>query len=408
MQMKKIMLIPPICLPVPSVGGGAIETLITNLLDINEIEQKVQFIVISKYDMEASKIKYEHSKVYYLQNERSCIVGSNWFKLLWFLYRIWLKIFQNRIAVKISRKWLHRMNFFEFQCYWIAKINKVDYIVNEGHWGETELISLNHVVGSENYYTHIHCVRKEDKRARRATSNSISISDYVKKKWVVDQSITGQNRVLYNGIDIEKFRREYSMEEKKAIRSSLNISEDEFVVLFCGRIIPEKGIKELLDAFDMLDDEKYKLVLIGSVAFSDSQKTEYSEQMMKRAMTAKNVIPVGYVPNDKISDYYAISDIQVVPSIWQEGAGLVAIEGMAAGKPLIVTESGGMTEYVDHNAAIQLPINEKLSENMAKSIKMLASNSEYREKMGAAGRERAKLFTRARYYHNFISIFGDV
>ena len=66
-KKNTILLIPPSELPIPAVGGGAIEQLITSLLRINEKEGKVRFIVISKHDIEAEKIVYKNSKIYYFE-----------------------------------------------------------------------------------------------------------------------------------------------------------------------------------------------------------------------------------------------------------------------------------------------------------------------------------------------------
>lgn len=404
---KTIMLIPPTELPIPAVGGGAIETLITNLLDINEDEEKVRFIVISKDDKEARKVHYKNSDIYFFQNNTYVGAGQTRIRLLWIMYRIWLKIFQNRYSVKLFGKQFHRMNFFEFQCFCIAKFNHVDYIVNEGRWDESELVSLNNVVGYEHFYNHIHCNRKENLQARKVIHNSILISEFVKSDWVIDTSIKGKNVVLYNGIDIKPFQLEYSNDSKSELKHKIGIQEKDIVVLFCGRIIPEKGIKELLDAFELLQGYPLKMLLIGSVGFSASQTTEFAALMMERAKNAENIISLGYIPNKDLPRYYSISDIQVVPSIWQEGAGLVTIEGMASGVPLIVTKSGGMKEYVTDETAIQLPIDKNLSKNLADSIVYLSQHPEVREKMKKKGKERAKLFCREAYYHNFLNVFSD-
>lgn len=75
-RMKKIMIITHQGLPVPSVGG-AVQQLITNLLNVNEEKKKVKFIVTSCYDARASKIKYAYSKVYYFKNPDLQTVFSN-------------------------------------------------------------------------------------------------------------------------------------------------------------------------------------------------------------------------------------------------------------------------------------------------------------------------------------------
>ena len=103
----------------------------------------------------------------------------------------------------------------------------------------------------------------------------------------------------------------------------------------------------------------------------------------------------------------ALADIQVIPSIWQEGAGLVAIEGMAAGLPLIITDSGGMVEYVDDESAIKVPIDEELPQNLARTILELHNDPERRKKMGSAGRCRAQKFSSKVYYRDFVEIFRN-
>ena len=56
-------------LPIPAVGGGAIETLITNLIEENELQQLVELIIISKNDEKAKRKKYHHTKIYYFEDE---------------------------------------------------------------------------------------------------------------------------------------------------------------------------------------------------------------------------------------------------------------------------------------------------------------------------------------------------
>lgn len=75
---------------------------------------------------------------------------------------------------------------------------------------------------------------------------------------------------------------------------------------------------------------------------------------------------LGYIPNNALYRYYQASDLQVIPSLWKETAGIVAIEGMLSGLPLIVTRSGGMVEYVDETCAKILERDDRLVENLKK------------------------------------------
>lgn len=81
---------------------------------------------------------------------------------------------------------------------------------------------------------------------------------------------------------------------------------------------------------------------------------------------------------------------------------MVAIEGMASGLPLVVTNSGGLVDYVDSKCAVIVDKTNNVAENLAKSISTLLEDFVLRKNMGAYGRERAKLFSQENYYQNFI------
>ncbi|MGO5048685.1 glycosyltransferase family 4 protein [Dysosmobacter sp. Sow4_B12] len=408
-KKRVIMLLPPTVFPIPAVCGGAVEQLITHLLDVNEIENRATFIVVSKYDERAAKIKYRNSDVKYL-NQNGLVIGyEKRFKLMWVLYCVWLKIFHNHIAEKLLRRPHNRMDLYSFQCALIARMQHVDFVVNELHgFGvDAPLMVFNSIVGRDKFYNHIHTVRDEYLVSRKIINNSISISEYVRNHWVVDRTIPGKNEVLYNCIDVDRFRHTMTETERAILRKSLGIKDADFLVIFCGRLIPEKGIKELLQAFDLIDshaEKNIKLLLIGSEAFSNGNLTDFSREMMKKANEAQNVIPLGYIPNSELPAYYALADAQVIPSIWQEGAGIVAIEGMAAGLPLIITKSGGMPEYAGQGTSIQIPIDPQLPEHIAEAIIQLAENPDLCKKMGKAGQKQAQKFSREAYYSNFLEI----
>lgn len=62
----------------------------------------------------------------------------------------------------------------------------------------------------------------------------------------------------------------------------------------------EKGVEQLLKAFDLLRDEKIKLLLIGNVDFSTNQPTEFSVKIADKVKKNKNIIALGYIPNDQL------------------------------------------------------------------------------------------------------------
>lgn len=405
-KKRYIMLIPPHILPIPAIKGGAIETLVTALLDENEKENSANFVCTSIYDGNASKKKYRHSKIYYFDENGFLLTDSNTVKRAWERYNLSVKLFHNRITARIFGQIQPIEDFKVYQYYWIARKNHAAVIVNEGREDDRFLAPLNSAVGEENIYNHIHFERKEDMRARKAIKNSISISRYIRDQWVIDKSLPGKNEVLLNGIDIARFSTKTPDNERKDRRNKLGIGDLDILVFFCARIYPGKGVKELLDCFKLLKDKPIKLLLIGDAPKDNAQNIEYSESVLKRAEEMDNVIPLGFVDYKIIHKYYAISDIAVIPSICNEGAGLVAIEGMAAGLPLVITKSGGMVEYVTDETAIQLDISDSLPQDLAKAIISLANDKQKRLEMGAAGKLHAAQFSNNAFYHNFLKIVG--
>ncbi len=404
--MKTILLLPALQLPIPAIKGGAVEQLITYLLEENERLGKVRFVVISKYDKDAVRYRYTKSKVYYVEPITVDCKDAKGFSFAWIFYNLWCKIFKNSFCRRIFKRTSNPLGKYQYLCRYIAKHEEVDAISIEGQW-ELPLAHLNEIVGKENLYTHLHTSRPEDIKIRKLIKNSIAISEFVKISWTKDCSINGNNHVLYNAADIDKFNVKLDTIQRNDIRSSLHINSDDFVLLFCARIIPEKGIEQLLKAMQLLSHFPIKLLFIGSVAFSLNETSEFENKILQMAQNLANVIHLGYIHNDKLPLYYAVSDIQIVPSIWQEGAGIVSIEGMAAGLPLIVTQSGGMVEYVTDETAIKVPIDDNLPQNIANAVIALYNDPDRRNSMGKAGGERAKLFSKENYYNNFVKIFTE-
>lgn len=404
----RVLIIAPRLLPIPAVGGGAIETLITNLLDENEKRRRFRFVVISVPDDRAEAITYKYSKVCYCKDgviEYGFKPFSHlYYKAITLMHRIKNKA--SRIMFGQVRQKPDELPFdpFFIQCRRIAKKEKVKYIIEED-WSPKQFPRFYDIVGKENIYFHLHGNLKEDLAFRQIINNSISVSEFIRRDWVVDQTIPGRNIVIHNGIDTKRFGKVLPPEERTRQRKALGISDNEMLAIFCGRLIPEKGVKELLEAFELLQDYPVRLLLIGSVNFSKDDSTNYSEEMILKAKNMKSVTYLGYVPNEKLHEYTQLADMQIIPSIWQDPAPLACIEGMASGLPQIITKSGGMVEYASEDCAIILPIDDHLSENIAQAVIRLLHDPNLRKKMGKAGRERAGQFSIACYYDSFVAEF---
>ena len=149
-----------------------------------------------------------------------------------------------------------------------------------------------------------------------------------------------------NGIDLSYFNPElYSKNEKLSLRSDLLIEKDDFVFIFVGRIVRDKGINELVGAFEKLSSEinKIKLLLVGP--FEDDLDPIRKESK-KIIENNKNIISVGY-QND-VRPYFSIANVLVFPS-YREGFPNVVLQAGAFGLHSIVTNINGCNEIISEN-----------------------------------------------------------
>ncbi|MHA8111635.1 lipopolysaccharide N-acetylglucosaminyltransferase [Kosakonia cowanii] len=157
-------------------------------------------------------------------------------------------------------------------------------------------------------------------------------------------------KIVPNGIDLTSYQ-----ESKSVItRAAVGISSKDTVIFYAGRIVPDKGILLLMQAFESLAQKRsdLKLVVIGD-QYSD-QKGEiatYQRQVREIAdrLTGRCIM-VGGVAPEKMHHYYHLADLVVIPSQFKEPFCMVAIEAMGAAKPVLVSTRGGMTEFVKADA----------------------------------------------------------
>lgn len=163
-----------------------------------------------------------------------------------------------------------------------------------------------------------------------------------KQKYKVDRNVY----IVPTGIDIEKFYHENNKQVNiPKFRQKLGIKEDDFVILFVGRIAEEKNIELLLTAMKSLVkySNKLKLLIIGDGPDLEKYKTYTTKNNL-----TNNIIFTGKVPWDKINEYYTIADIFTTAS-HSETQGLTVIEAMAASLPVVCIDDESFTDTVIHN-----------------------------------------------------------
>ena len=188
-------------------------------------------------------------------------------------------------------------------------------------------------------------------------------------------------KVIPNGVTLNKFNDDM---DRKKIKVAYNLPIQSKVILFTGQIEEYKGIKYLLQAFrKILDYEKTSyLIIVGSGALC-----KYLKEITSELEISDNVIFSGYVRDRDLPHYYSACDIFVLPSISKkEGFGIVQLEAMASGKPVICTNLPGVNE-VDENEVASIHVPPKDAEALANAILILLKNEKQAKEMGANGRK---------------------
>lgn len=394
--MKRVCLVAPGELPVPATQGGAVETLITTLVKQNEINGDMKLTVAAprdkKSELEASFFKKTH--FIYVPTAKS--IKRLIHKCIQFA---WDKLGLNH-SVPLNTP-------FQREAAKLVNPEEYDIIVMEG--GMFEPTALYRKRYGDKLWYHLHGVPEAPFKCL-GYKTVISVSEFAKKSWLqyCDEDTTHSVSVVHNGIDVAKFQREFTEENRKAIRARLGFAPDDFVVLYCGRIIEVKGVLELLKAIQRIDDDHVKLMVVGSPDFAKSSRTPYLDKVQSLVdELGDRVAFTGYVPNDQVHQYSKSADVQVVPSLWEEAAGLVGVEAMAAGLPLIVSHSGGLQEYVPETCSIVVERNESFISSLSDAIVSLREHPELCESMMKNGLLQAEHFSEQTFYDEFVRAIGE-
>jgi D-inositol-3-phosphate glycosyltransferase len=182
------------------------------------------------------------------------------------------------------------------------------------------------------------------------------------------------------GVDLDLFR----PQDKEAARRALGCS-DERIILFVGRIEPLKGIDILINAAAQLAEESDFHVLIVGGDRRSQRQVSHLQGLASDLGIGERVCFLGAVDHEKLPLYYNAADVCVVPSYY-ESFGLVALEAMACGTPVVASRVGGLTGTVRDGETGYL-ISWRCPEPFAERLELLLDNETLRRRFGEAARE---------------------
>ncbi len=183
-----------------------------------------------------------------------------------------------------------------------------------------------------------------------------------------------------NGIDLTFFDPSiFSEEDKLSLKEKLAILPHNFVFIFIGRLVKDKGINELIHAFKKLSSSKAKLLLVGSLEPDHGLE----DNTLHEIKNNPDIISVGFQKDVRL--FLAISDVLVFPS-YREGFPNVVMQAGAMGLPSIVTDINGSNEIIiDQENGIIIPSKNDLT--LYESMLMISKDHAVREKLKRNARQ---------------------
>lgn len=210
--------------------------------------------------------------------------------------------------------------------------------------------------------------------------------------------------VISNGVDVNGKFNPNNIDEGKihSLKKEFAIHEDDIVISFIGRLVQEKGIFDLLDAFNSIEDRNIKLLVIG-----DAGKSERDQETVQRLQHYENdnVIFTGY--RSDIPELLALSDIFCLPS-YREGMPRSIIEAMAMECAVVATNIRGSREEVDHDEnGYLVDVNNPIG--LRNCILNLATNNEKMQAFKKRAREKAiSLYDEKKVVETQLQIFNEI
>ncbi len=173
-------------------------------------------------------------------------------------------------------------------------------------------------------------------------------------------------------------------------------------IIFVGRFVPVKGVRELVRAFHIVHEHfpDTRLRIVGSSSYDPAHTTrlsEYEQEVHELAQSLPDGVVsfAGFVPYERIPDEYLSADIAVFPSLWVEGFGMVALEAMRCGLPVIVSNRPGFTSLVEDGVNGLVVDDPEDIQALAQAMIRLLAEPVLAQRLASKGVETAQQYTPA-------------
>ncbi len=291
--------------------------------------------------------------------------------------------------------------------YWLS--GRLGTLFSE-HWG-VPLVSMFHTLAqlknrvAESAAEREQEVRYEIERRTMSTSDRVvALTDVDRQQILRHYGPLAPISVIPGGVNLEVF----APRPRQLARAELGWSDSERVLLFVGRIQRLKGLEILLRAFAQLGDPSARVVVVGGQPGTAHETREIArlQHLVSRLGIESRVAFVGAVAHERLPLYYSAADVTVMPSSY-ESFGLVAVESLACGTPVVATRVGGLTSIVrDGETGLLVPWRD--AELFAERLSLLLEDDALRQRMAAQARASVMQYGWDGIAEQHLELFGEV
>jgi len=206
------------------------------------------------------------------------------------------------------------------------------------------------------------------------------MNDTVKKFRVPEDKVW----IIPIGVDSNKFKKYHP--DRDLVRAKYGVNQTEKLILFVGRLTHQKGCEYLIRAIPQISKQfKVKLVVVGDGSYRGELET------LAKTVNGQKIRFAGFLPDNDLSELFLCADVMVIPSVY-EPFGVVALEAMAAGLPVVASNVDGLGEVIVHekNGVLVFP---KDSSSLAWGISTILSDQANTKRLI----ENAKVDIRTRF-----------
>jgi len=351
----------------PPLGGGAgnaTYNLLKYLSRKSDINTSLLFGTDSRY---GTFPKIDRIKMYPINHKRKGIHDAGMFGMAFFLFKAHRYI--KEVIAKDKIELIHYFFSIPTGLLTLFSSGNIPYIVSL-RGGDVPGFNVGQLQLMHNLLKPINMYIWHGAKAVIANSN-----DLKKAAYFVNPKI--EYDVIPNGVDASFFR----PSDKK--------TKDRLRIITVARLVNWKGLEFLIDAVKEIDVELY---IIG--------KGEYEPILKRKA--GKNVKFLGYIDRNRLPLYYNDEDIFVLPSL-SEGMSNSTLEAMSCGLPLILTDTGGVSNLINGNGFI---INKCSSISIKNAIEKYIDNHELLKEHGEKSRLIAQKFSWESMANHYIDIYN--